>query len=28
VAFDEVIVRLEPGVVRAWDFSDEYRLSG
>jgi PPOX class probable F420-dependent enzyme len=26
--FDEVIVRLEPGVVRAWDFSDEYRLSG
>lgn len=28
VAFDEVIVRLEPGIVRAWDFSDEYRLSG
>jgi PPOX class probable F420-dependent enzyme len=28
VAFDEVIVRLEPGVVRAWDFADEYRLSG
>jgi PPOX class probable F420-dependent enzyme len=28
VAFDEVILRLEPGIVRAWDFSDEYRLSG
>jgi hypothetical protein len=28
VTFDEVIVRLEPGVVRAWDFADEYRLSG
>lgn len=27
VDFDEVIVRLEPGVVRAWDFSDEYRLA-
>jgi PPOX class probable F420-dependent enzyme len=27
IDFDEVIVRLEPGVVRAWDFSDEYRLS-
>jgi PPOX class probable F420-dependent enzyme len=24
---DEVIVRLEPGIVRAWDFADEYRLS-
>ncbi|MGH2671449.1 MAG: TIGR03618 family F420-dependent PPOX class oxidoreductase, partial [Actinomycetota bacterium] len=28
VDFDEVIVRLEPGIVRAWDFSDEYGLSG
>ncbi|MEX0817101.1 MAG: TIGR03618 family F420-dependent PPOX class oxidoreductase [Gaiellales bacterium] len=28
VDFDEVIVRLEPGVVRAWDFSDDYSLSG
>jgi PPOX class probable F420-dependent enzyme len=28
VDFDEVIVRLEPGVVRAWDFSDEYLLGG
>jgi hypothetical protein len=25
---DLVIVRLEPGVVRAWDFADEYGLSG
>jgi PPOX class probable F420-dependent enzyme len=24
---DEVIVRLEPGMVRAWDFADEYRLA-
>jgi PPOX class probable F420-dependent enzyme len=23
----EVIVRLEPGSVRAWDFADEYRLA-
>jgi PPOX class probable F420-dependent enzyme len=28
VDFEEVIVRLEPGVVRAWDFTDEYTLSG
>ena len=28
VDFDEVIVRLEPGVVRAWDFSDDDSLSG
>lgn len=28
VDFDEVIVRLEPGIVRAWDFSDEYLLGG
>jgi PPOX class probable F420-dependent enzyme len=25
---DLVIVRLQPGVVRAWDFTDEYGLSG
>ena len=25
---DLAIVRLEPGVVRAWDFADEYGLSG
>ena len=25
---DLVIVRIEPGVVRAWDFADEYGLSG
>jgi PPOX class probable F420-dependent enzyme len=25
---DLVIVRLEPGIVRAWDFADEYRLTG
>lgn len=25
---DLVIVRLDPGVVRAWDFADEYSLSG
>ncbi|HYZ12312.1 MAG TPA: pyridoxamine 5'-phosphate oxidase family protein [Actinomycetota bacterium] len=25
---DLVIVRLEPGVVRAWDFADEYGPSG
>ena len=24
VDFEEIIVRLEPGVVRAWDFTDEY----
>jgi hypothetical protein len=24
VEFEEIIVRLEPGVVRAWDFTDEY----
>lgn len=24
IDFEEVIVRLEPGVVRAWDFSDEH----
>ena len=28
VGDDLVIVRLEPGVVRAWDFADEYGLSG
>jgi PPOX class probable F420-dependent enzyme len=28
IDFEEVIVRLEPGVVRAWDFSDEHSLSG
>jgi hypothetical protein len=28
VDFDEVIVRLEAGVVRAWDFSDDHELSG
>jgi PPOX class probable F420-dependent enzyme len=28
VDFEEVIVRLEPGLVRAWDFTDEYTLSG
>lgn len=28
VDFDEVIVRLEPGVVRAWDFADDHELSG
>lgn len=28
VDLDEVIVRLEPGVVRAWDFADEYLLGG
>jgi len=28
VDFEEVIVRLEPGVVRAWDFSDDHELSG
>jgi PPOX class probable F420-dependent enzyme len=27
IEFDEVIVRLEPGEVRAWDFSDEYHLA-
>jgi PPOX class probable F420-dependent enzyme len=25
---DLVIIRVEPGVVRAWDFADEYELSG
>jgi PPOX class probable F420-dependent enzyme len=28
IDFEEVIVRLEPGVVRAWDFSDDHELSG
>jgi hypothetical protein len=28
IDFEEVIVRLEPGVVRAWDFADEYLLGG
>lgn len=28
VDFDEVIVRLEPGIVRAWDFTDDDSLSG
>lgn len=28
VDFDEVIVRLEPGAVRAWDFTDDDSLSG
>jgi PPOX class probable F420-dependent enzyme len=28
IDFEEVIVRLEPGVVRAWDFTDEYLLGG
>lgn len=28
VGDDLVIVRLEPGLVRAWDFADEYGLSG
>jgi hypothetical protein len=28
VEFDEVIVRLEPGIVRAWDFSDDDSLRG
>jgi PPOX class probable F420-dependent enzyme len=24
---DDLLIRLEPGVLRAWDFSDEYALS-
>lgn len=28
IDFEEVIVRLEPGIVRAWDFADEYLLGG
>lgn len=27
IDFEEVIVRLEPGIVRAWDFSDDDFLS-
>ncbi len=25
---DDVVIRLEPGTVRAWDFADEYRDAG
>ncbi len=28
IDFEEIIVRLEPGGVRAWDFADEYLLGG
>jgi len=27
-AIDDVVIRLEPGTVRAWDFADEYRGAG
>ncbi len=25
---DDLVIRLEPGTVRAWDFADEYRGAG
>jgi PPOX class probable F420-dependent enzyme len=27
-AVDDLVIRLEPGTVRAWDFADEYRGAG